>query len=233
MARLKYYGHACWSLQQGNTNVLIDPFLSDNPWTKGIPTDLRPTAIFLTHGHSDHLGDAIAIAKQSGAPVLAMVELADYCQEQGAKSIDGNFGGVVKFDFGWAKFVPAWHSSTWAPPGGALRSTTPNGFVIRFFDQTFYHAGDTGLFYDMKLIGEINPIDVALLPIGGHYTMGVEDAVRAVELLTPKLVIPMHYSTWPPIEQDPEEFKRLVESKTAAKCVVVKPGAEWDVPANL
>lgn len=230
MTKLTYYGHACWSLQHNGANVVIDPFLTDNPWLASFPDDLRPTAILLTHGHFDHLGDALELAKRSGAPVLAMVELAAYCQEQGVNSIDGNFGGVIPFDFGWAKFVPAWHSSTWRPPGEPMRSTTPNGFVVRFFERTFYHAGDTGLFYDMKLIGETTPVDVALLPIGGHYTMGIDDAVKAAELLAPKIAIPMHYSTWPPIEADPEEFKRKLEAKAAARCVIVKPGESWEVP---
>ncbi len=233
MAKLKYYGHACWSLQQGGTNVLIDPFLKDNPWVKGIPGDVRPTAILVTHGHADHLGDTVGIAKQTGASVLAMVEIANYLEEQGVKSIGANIGGVVRFEFGWAKMVPAWHSSTWTAADGAQRSTIPNGFVVRFFDKTFYHAGDTTVFQDMKLIGEVTPIDVALLPIGGYYTMGIDDAVKAAELLAPKVVIPMHYSTWPPIEQDPEVFKRAVEAKTAAKCVIVKPGTEWEVPDHL
>jgi L-ascorbate metabolism protein UlaG (beta-lactamase superfamily) len=231
---LKYFGHACWLLQHGNTNVVIDPFLSESPWLNGgIPRDLEPDLVLLTHGHFDHLGDTIEIAKRRRAPVLAMVELADFLNEQGVKSIDGNFGGVIKFDFGWAKFVPAWHSSTWMLPNQAQRSSIPCGFVIRFFDQTIYHAGDTCLFYDMKLIGEVTPIDVALLPIGGHYTMGVDDAVKAVELLAPKVVVPMHYNTWAPIEQDPEDFKRKVEERTAAQCNIVKPGTEWEIPAQL
>ncbi|MHB1416377.1 MAG: metal-dependent hydrolase [Chloroflexota bacterium] len=233
MAKLKYYSHSCWSLQQDNVNVLIDPFFRNNPMAKGIPDDLRPTTILLTHGHYDHLGDAIEIAKRSGSPILGIKELADYCKEQGVESIDGNIGGTVKFDFGWVKFVPAWHSSTWTPPGQPPRSTTPNGYVIRFFDHTIYNSGDTGLFYDMKLIGETTPIEIAILPIGGHYTMGVADAAKAVELLAPKITIPTHYHTWPAIDEDPNEFKRKVESQTGAKVVIIQPGGEWEIPASL
>lgn len=233
MATLKYFGHACWLLKQDGTSVLIDPFLRDNPWVKEIPADLKPDLILLTHGHFDHLGDAMDLARATDASVVGMVELAEYCQECGVKAIDGNLGGTLKFDFGWVKFVPAWHSSTWTPPGQPMRATTAHGYVIRFFDHTIYHSGDTAVFLDMQLIGELTPVDVALLPIGGHYTMGVDDAVKAVELLAPKIVIPMHYSTWPPIEQNPEDFKDKVESKTASKCVIVKPGTEWEIPATL
>ncbi len=233
MAKLKYYGHSCWEFKQDDTSLLFDPYLSESPWTKGIPADLHPTLILLTHGHFDHLGDALEIARRSGAPILASYELANYVQEEGLQAIDGGFGGVDTFDWGWVKFVPAWHSSSWTPPGQSLRSNIPNGFVVKFFDHTYYEAGDTCAFLDMKLIAELTPIDVALLPIGGHYTMGVQEAVKAVEFVGPKVALPMHYSTWQPIEADPEEVKRLVESQTKSKVVVLRPGAEWDVPESL
>src|SRR5919204_2440871 len=196
---LRFLGHACFELSDGDTTVLIDPFLSGNPRAAIAAEDAVATTLLLTHGHADHIGDTVAIAKRTGAPVVAIVELAHEIGEEGVDVRDPNLGGTVKFEWGWVKLVPAWHTST--TPGGTVN--TPAGLLIGIGDKTIYHLGDTALFSDMKLVAHRgNPIDVALMCIGGHYTMDRLDAVVATEVIEAKQIIPCHYNTFPPIETD-------------------------------
>jgi L-ascorbate metabolism protein UlaG (beta-lactamase superfamily) len=220
MPDVRFLGHACFTLSDGDTTVLIDPFLTGNPKAAISADDVAATTILLTHGHVDHIGDAVPIAKRTGATVLAIVELAGEVGEDGVDVRDPNLGGTVKFDWGWVKVVPAWHTST--TPKGTVN--TPAGLLINFKDTIVYHLGDTCLFSDLQLVGKRSPIDIALMCIGGHYTMDAVDAVDAAELVGAKTVIPCHYNTFPPIEADAQAFKSDVESKTKSNVVVLEPG---------
>ena len=219
---IRFLGHACFELTEGDTRVLIDPFLSGNPKAAAEASELEPTHIFLTHGHADHIGDTVEIAKRSGAQAVAIVELANEIGEDGVENVaDPNIGGTVEFDGGWVRLVPAWHTAV-SPKGTAH---TPAGLVINVGGKTIYHLGDTGLFSDLALPGRRDSLDVALMCIGGHYTMDRHDAVAAAELVGAGTVIPCHYDTFPPIETDAEAFKSDVESKTSSGVVVLEPGA--------
>ena len=220
---VRFLGHACFELSDGNTRVLIDPFLTGNAKAAIAADDVNPTAIVLTHGHGDHFGDTVEIAKRSGAPVVAIVEIARELAEEGIEVFDPNMGGTVKFDWGWVKLVPAWHSST--TPKGTV--STPAGAVISIDGTVVYHLGDTCVFSDMRLIGKRNPIDIALMCIGGHYTMDRTEAVDAAELIGAKTVIPCHYNTFPAIETDAEAFKSDVESSTGSNVVILEPGETY------
>src|SRR5947209_4223462 len=217
---VRFLGHAAFELSDGNTRVLIDPFLTGNPKAAVSADDVSPSAIVLTHGHADHIGDTVAIAKRADAPVVAIVELAGEIAEEGVQTFDPNLGGTVEFDWGWVRLVPAWHTST--TPKGTVN--TPAGLVVNFKDTIVYHLGDTSLFSDLQLVGKRAPIDVALMCIGGHYTMDRFDAVDAAQLIGAKTVIPCHYDTFPPIETDAQAFKSDVESATGSSVVVLEPG---------
>jgi L-ascorbate metabolism protein UlaG (beta-lactamase superfamily) len=217
---VRFLGHACFTLSDGDTTVLIDPFLTGNPKAAIAADDVRATAIVLTHGHADHFGDTIAIAKRTGAPVAAITELAGEVGEEGVDVFDPNLGGTVKFDWGSVKIVPAWHTST--TPKGTVN--TPAGLLINFQDTIVYHLGDTCLFSDLQLVGKRTPIDVALMCIGGHYTLDRTDAVHAAALVGAKTVIPCHYNTFPLLETDAQAFKSDVESSTSSNVVVLEPG---------
>jgi L-ascorbate metabolism protein UlaG (beta-lactamase superfamily) len=217
---LRYLGHAAFALSDGGTTVLVDPFLTGNPRAAANADELDATTILVSHGHGDHLGDTVAIAKRTGAPVLAVVELANEIGEQGVDVRDPNLGGTVAFAWGSVKLVPAWHTST--TPNG-----TPSiacGLLIDFKGTTIYHLGDTCLFSDLQLVGRGGQIDVALVPIGGHYTMDRLDAVEAARLVGAKTVVPMHYDTFPPIETDAQAYKADVEAQTGSRVVVLAPG---------
>jgi L-ascorbate metabolism protein UlaG (beta-lactamase superfamily) len=220
---VRFLGHACFTLSDGDTTVLIDPFLSGNPKAAISADDVAATTILLTHGHGDHFGDTIAIAKRTGAPVVAIVEIANEVGEEGVDAHDPNIGGTVRFEWGWVRLVPAWHTST-TPKGTA---NTPAGLVINFADTIVYHLGDTCAFSDMQMIGKRNPIDIALTCIGGHYTMDRIEAVDAAKLIGAKTVIPCHYNTFPLIETDAEAFKSDVESATDSTVVVIEPGETY------
>ena len=218
---IRFLGHSTFELTHDGVTLLIDPFLTGNPKAAVSAEDVDPTTILLTHGHADHLGDTVAIAKRTGAPVVAIVELANEIGAEGVDVFDPNLGGTVEFDWGWAKMVPAWHTST--TPKGTVN--TPAGLLINFKGTTIYHLGDTCLFSDLKLVGKRTPIDYALVCIGGHYTMDRHDAVDAAELIGAKYVIPCHYNTFPAIEADAQAYKSDVESATSSKVIVLDPGA--------
>src|SRR3954451_20503887 len=218
---IRFLGHACFELSDGDTRILIDPFLSGNPVAAVGPDDVDPTHIFLTHGHSDHYGDIVDIAKRTSAQVVAIVELAGELGEQGVENVsDPNIGGTVEFNGLWVRLTPAWHTST--TPNGTVN--TPAGLVIGLGGKGVYHLGDTGLFSDLQPVKQRDDIDVALMCIGGHYTMDRHDGVAAAELVGAKQVIPCHYDTFPPIETDAQAFKSDVESKTSSEVVVLEPG---------
>jgi L-ascorbate metabolism protein UlaG (beta-lactamase superfamily) len=218
---IRFLGHACFELTEGDTRVLIDPFLTGNPKAAVEAGDVDPTHIFLTHGHADHIGDTVDIAKRTGAQTVAIVELANELGESGVENVaDPNIGGTIEFEGGWVRLTPAWHTAV--SPNGTPH--TPAGLVINLGGKTVYHLGDTGLFSDLVLPGKRDQIDVALMCIGGHYTMDRHDAVTAAELVDAGTVIPCHYDTFPPIETDAEAFKSDVESKTSSKVAVLQPG---------
>jgi L-ascorbate metabolism protein UlaG (beta-lactamase superfamily) len=218
---IHYLGHAAFEFTSNGTTVLIDPFLTGNPKAAVSADDLNPDVILLTHGHGDHYGDTVPIAKRSGATVVAVTELAGEIGRAGVEDVrEPNLGGTVTFDWGSVKLVPAWHTST--SPSGTV--STPTGMLIEIGGKTIYHLGDTALFGDLELIGRRHAIDVALVCIGGHYTMDRHDAVEAVRLIGPGQVIPCHYDTFPPITTDVAAFKADVESSTAAEVIVLAPG---------
>jgi L-ascorbate metabolism protein UlaG (beta-lactamase superfamily) len=228
---IRYLGHATFELSEGDARILVDPFLApNNPKATVSADDIDPTHVLLTHGHVDHVADAVAVAKRTGAHCVAIVELATWLGDQGIENVsDPNIGGTVEFDWGWVKLVQAFHTST-TPDGKAKHS--PAGLVINIGGTTVYHLGDTGLFGDLKLIAERTPVDVAIVPIGGHYTMDRHDAVVAAQLIGAGTVIPCHYNTFPPIETDAEAFKSDVEGQTSSKVVVLEPGQSHSVGAG-
>jgi L-ascorbate metabolism protein UlaG (beta-lactamase superfamily) len=220
---IRFIGHATFELSDGSSRLLIDPFLAPNSPVAGVSADeVDPTHVLITHGHADHVADAVAVATRTGAHCVALVELANWLGEQGVQNVsDPNLGGTVEFDWGSVKLVQAFHTGT-LPDGTVVGGQA--GLVIKIGSATVYHAGDTCLFSDMKLIAERDPVDIALLPIGGHYTMDRHDAVAAAGYVGAKTVIPMHYDTFPPIETDAQAFKSDVESQTSSQVVVLAPG---------
>jgi L-ascorbate metabolism protein UlaG (beta-lactamase superfamily) len=229
---IRFLGHACFELTEGDTRVLVDPFLTGNPKAAAAASEVEPTHIFLTHGHADHWGDVVDIAKRTGAQCVAITELAGELGDHGVeKTTDPNLGGTVEFDGGSVRLVPAWHTST--TPGGTIN--TPAGLVINLGGKTVYHLGDTALFSDLRLVGERDRLDVALVCIGGHYTMDRHDATIAAELIGARTIIPCHYDTFPLIESDAPAFKSDVESRTAAEgrvsttVEILQPGESFSV----
>jgi len=219
---IRFLGHSCFELSDGDVRVLVDPFLTDNPNAAVSADEVDPTHIFLTHGHGDHYGDVEAIAKRTQAQVVAIVEIANELTEAGVENvIDPNIGGTVKFDWGWVKLTPAWHTST--TPKGQVN--IPTGLLINIGGKTIYHLGDTALFSDLQLVaGRGDPIDVALMCVGGHYTMDRIDAVTAAQLVGATTVIPCHYDTFPLIETDAEAFRVDAEALTSSKVEILQPG---------
>ena len=228
MPRLTYLGHSAFLLEDAGHTIAIDPFLTGNSTASTSADAISPDTILLTHAHNDHVGDTIAIAKRTGATVIATFELATYLGQQGITTIPANHGGTVAFNGGTVKFTPAWHTSSYQVGDTFVAAGVPAGLIVRFGGKTIYFAGDTALFGDMSLIGEAE-LDVAIVPIGDQFTMGPEDAARAIGLLKPKVAIPCHYNTFPPIKQDPAGFKRLVEERTDAVGLVLAPGQTHDL----
>jgi L-ascorbate metabolism protein UlaG (beta-lactamase superfamily) len=222
---IRFLGHSCFELIEGDTRVLVDPFLTGNPKAAVAADDVEPTHLFLTHGHADHYGDVEAIAKRTSAQVVAIAEIADELTDAGVENVtDPNLGGTVTFDWGWVKLTPAWHTST--TPKGQVN--VPAGLLIQIGGTTVYHLGDTALFSDLRLVaGRGDPIDVALMCIGGHYTMDRIDAVTAAEFVGASTVFPCHYNTFPAIETDAEAFKADVESQTSSKVEILQPGESF------
>ncbi len=235
---IKFHGQSCFELSEGEITVLVDPFLKpNNPAAVHTAEEVEPTHIAISHGHADHMADAVPVAKRTGAHCIGMVELAEWLKGQGIENVsDPNFGGTVEFDWGYVSLVPAWHTNTLPGSEQAPYSAEHGivlgpaaGLVIKIGETTVYHAGDTCLFGDMKLIAERSDVDVFLVPIGGHYTMDRRDAVVAAQFVGAATVIPMHYDTFPPIETDAEAFKADVEAQISSQVVVLKPGETHSV----
>lgn len=208
MGTLTYFSHAAWMIETRGQRILIDPFLDGNPTSPVKSKEVKANFIIVTHAHCDHFGDTLTIAKNNHALVISDDEIASYCSGRGVQAHGMHIGGSYQFPFGSVKLTPAFHGSTF-PDGSS--GGMPTGALIIVEGKTIYHSGDTGLFSDMKLIAEMNPIDIALLPIGDNFTMGIIDAVKAVEFLKPKKVIPMHYMTFDVINTDPADFKKRVQ----------------------
>lgn len=218
--KIIYHGHSFLEIIT-QVNVLIDPFASSNPLCDKLESRFTPDAIFLTHGHADHVGDAEVISKRTSCPVYAIVELADWLAQNKVNSQGFNLGGTISFDDLKITAVRAAHSSS-TPDGGY--GGVACGFVIQNNDKVIYHAGDTSYFSDMKLVSDDFKLDAVFLPIGGHYTMDVKSAAKAAKLLSPSIAIPIHYNTFPAIKVDPENFCKLI-SDSDISCKVLKPGA--------
>ena len=210
---ISYHGHSVVKIMTHTHTILIDPFITGNGQTDLDAAKEKVDVILVTHGHNDHLGDTVDLAKRNNATVIATFELANYVESFGINVHAMGIGGSYDFEFGTVKFTQAFHSSSFTTEDGEIiYGGMPAGVLFTSEGKTIYHAGDTALFGDMKLIGERNNIDVAFLPIGDNFTMGPEDAAYAVQLLKPQIVVPVHYNTFPPIKQDPQIFKNLVET---------------------
>ncbi|MDH4420779.1 MULTISPECIES: metal-dependent hydrolase [Bacillus] len=214
--KVSYHGHSVVKIETNGKVILIDPFLTGNPATDLKAEDVKVDAILLSHGHGDHVGDTVELAKKNNAVVVAPFELATFLSWQGVNTHPMHIGGAHEFDFGKVKFTQAFHGSSHIDEENKTITYTgmPAGILFTAEEKTVYHAGDTALFSDMKLIGELNNIDVAFLPIGDNFTMGPEDAVLAAKWINAKIVVPMHYNTFPVIEQDPYQFVEKLQNCT-------------------
>ncbi|MBI1282186.1 MAG: metal-dependent hydrolase [Anaerolineaceae bacterium] len=220
--KITWLGHSAFVLEAEGHTIVLDPFLTGNPLAAAKPEDLNPEMIFLSHAHGDHLGDTVDIAKRTGALVVSNAEICNWMDKQGVKNTHGmNSGGGYNFGFVHAKMTVAHHSSSF--PDGTYGGNA-NGFVLTLAGKRLYYAGDTSLFSDMRLIGD-QVIDLAFLPIGDNFTMGPEDSLRAINYIRPRAVIPMHYKTWPPIDQDASVWGNAVNNETTAQPIVLDPGA--------
>ncbi len=228
MVKVKWFGHSAFLISSGETRILIDPFIDGNPLAPVKANELSAEYILVTHGHGDHLGDTVSIAKRSGSVVVAPNELGHYLEGKGLKTHRMHIGGSAKFDFGQIKLTQAFHGSAVIENGNIIYTGMPCGFVVSIAGKNIYHAGDTGLFGDMALIGQRTPLDLALLPIGDNFTMGPEDAAFAANLLKPRIVVPMHYGTWPVLSGSPEVFQRMVKNPDI-EVIILRPGGGIDL----
>lgn len=226
---IQYHGHSCVQLTAGSESILIDPYISANPAAVTRAEEIRVQHILLTHGHDDHIIDAVPVAKRNDAAIIAVEELAEHLAEAGVRTEPMHVGGDWEFPFGRVHLTQATHtSSVRGEDGRRLYAGVPVGFVIEMGGKVVYHAGDTGLFEDMKLIGRRFDIDVAFLPIGGRFTMGPNDAAEAAEWLQARHVVPIHYGTFPVIRQDGEAFVERL-SRRGIQGTALKPGAEFKI----
>ncbi len=220
-AKFHYINHACFVVAKNNSAIIFDPFLDGNP--EGLkPEDIKVDYIFVSHGHFDHLGSAFEIAKANDATIISTAEIAALAEQAGCKAHGMHLGGTYKFPFGKVRVTMAFH-------GSGVAGGHACGFVVDFYGTKLYFAGDTALFSDMQLLPELDKFDYAVLPIGGNFTMDPDDAALAAKFLKPKYVIPVHYNTWPPIEQDVYAYKAYVEETTPTKVLVVDPGQTIEI----
>ena len=226
MAKLTFHGHATFSIETDDgTHLVIDPFFNDNPHFEGSLDDIEADFILITHGHLDHVADLLPLAERTGATVIASFEIAKYLETRDITASPQHIGGGVDYPFGYVKMTAALHGGMVELPGSESFTTNPAGLLIRLNGgQRLHHAGDTGLLTDMQLLK--GKVDVAILPIGDRFTMGPEDAVTAVDFIEPKVVIPCHYDTWPPIEQDAEAFRAAVGDR--AHVEIMAPASTYD-----
>lgn len=225
--KLTWLGHSGFKIETGEHTILLDPFITGNPVANPSSSDeLEADFILLTHGHGDHVGDTVAIAKRTGATVVGNFEVGGWINKQGVENVaQPNTGGGADFDFGRVELTIAFHSSSM--PDGSYGGS-PNGLFITLKNGLkIYHAGDTSFFSDMKLVGEKEP-DIAILPMGDFFTMGPEDSVRAAKLIQPKYVLPCHYNTFPPIQQDAAAWAEMIHKETNANAVILDPGGSHD-----
>jgi len=226
MPKITWFSHSVIQIETGGTTLLVDPFLTGNPLAAVTADELNPDTILVSHGHGDHIGDTVPMAQRTGATVVSNFEIAGWLEKQGLEKVHAmHIGGGYDFPWGRVKLTNALHGSVL--PDGTYGGN-PCGFLFTVEGKKVYHACDTGLFYDMKLIGE-EGIDLAILPIGDNFTMGPDDALRAVKLLEPKMVLPIHYDTFDLIAQDPVSWKDRVEGETGAKVKVLKPGESLEI----
>jgi len=225
--RITWFGHSCFLLETGTHRLLFDPWLDGNPCSPIRAVDVRCDFVLCSHAHEDHCADALEISRRNRAPIIAPYELARHFAAQGAETFDPMQGGSIALPFGHIKLTPAIHSSALElSEGRNLPLGAPGGYIVTTGDKKIYHAGDTALFSDMRLIGRVG-LDLALLPIGDWYTMGIDDAVDALDLLTPKCALPMHYNTFDNIRVDPQRFVSLAAARGHV-ARVIEPGQSLD-----
>jgi len=225
--KVSYHGHSCVRVETDSHNILIDPFITGNELSDLDPNTVEADVILLTHGHGDHVGDTMQIAERTGAFIVALNELAVYLGKKGFNTHGMNIGGAYDFDFGRVKFTQAFHSSSYEEEDGTFVYTgMPGGLILTVNGKSIYHVGDTALFSDLKLIGEMNDIDLAFIPLGDNFTMGPEEALIAADWIKADMVVPVHYNTFPVIEQDGEAFAKKVKT---GKGIALKVGESLDL----
>ncbi len=225
--KITYYGHSCFLVETASARLLIDPYLNDNPLSPIKAGDVRCDYVLLSHGHEDHTADALGIAQANGATIVANYEIAEYFAAKGARTHGMNPGGAFRFPFGRVKLTIAHHTSSLNAGLNPIYMGVPCGLIVEADGQRLYHAGDTALFLDMQLIGR-GGLDAALLPIGDNFTMGPEDALDALDLLKPRLAVPIHYNTWAPIAQDPDAFAQAAAAR-GHRVKALRPGGTLDL----